>query len=90
MQLNKIVRSVCYFADTLNDKSLDKLNSIADQLQANGFELQTRRICFTGMSIEQVDAQIDDDSLFISVGMLNREQAHNQIDDFVRAGKHLL
>jgi len=85
MQNNKIIRSICFFTDNLDAGILEKIENIAQKLTGAGFEIQTRRICSTGITIKEIDSAFNDPSLYLSVGTLNRESARHQINDFLDA-----
>jgi len=84
-QKNKIIRSICYFTNTLEAGILDRIETIAERLAGAGFEIQTRRICSTEISIKEIDSAFQDSSLYLSVGTLSRETAHDQFNDFLNA-----
>lgn len=86
MELKKIVRSICYFSDEMDTGLFERLQTLAYRLEQNDFEVQTRRVCFGGLTIQEVDEQVDDSELFISVSSLNRTQAREQFDAFISAG----
>ena len=79
MQNNKIIRSVCYFADTLDAGIVENIDRIAHQLAGAGYEIQTKRICSTGITIKEIDSAFHDPSLYLSVGSLKRESARYQL-----------
>ncbi len=85
MQDNKIIRSICYFTDTLDAGVVEKIENIARKLSGSGYEIQTRRICSTGITIKEIDSAFDDPSLYLSVGSLDRESARDQFNDFLIA-----
>ena len=60
MQNNKIIRSICYFTDTLDAGIVEKIENIAGKLDSAGYEIQTRRICSTGITIKEIDSAFDD------------------------------
>jgi len=88
MELKKIVRSICYFSDEIDPGLFERLHKLTYQLEQNGYEIQTKRVCFTGMSIKDVDGAIDDDDLFVCVGSLKSSQAQAQLDDFINGGNN--
>ncbi len=88
MAFKKIIRSICYFSDTVDTKLFDRLNQIAQKLEQHNYEIQTRRMCLNGMTIKEVDDAIEDDGLFVAVGSLNLSQAREQFDDFVNGGNN--
>lgn len=85
MQNNKIIRSICYFTDTLDAGIVEKIENIARKLSGSGYEIQTRRICSIGITIKEIDSAFDDPSLYLSVGRLDRESARDQFNDFLIA-----
>lgn len=86
MQSNKIIRSICYFTDKLDIGVPEEIENIAGKLASAGYEIQTRRICATGITIKDIDSAIHDPSLYLSVGTLSRESAGAQINEFMEAG----
>jgi uncharacterized protein DUF711 len=86
MALQKIVRSICYFTDDADSGWYQRLNDLADRLTHANYEIQTKRICFGGSSIQAADDAVDDKSLFIAVGSLKTAQAQAQLDDFLSGG----
>lgn len=83
MQKNKIVRSICYFSDTLDIGILKRLETIAARLEADGYEIQTKRICSKDRSIAAIRSVFFDPSIYLSVGTLDRKTALNQFNDFI-------
>jgi hypothetical protein len=82
---NKIVRSVCYFTDTLHASIIERIANIALKLEGRGYEIQTRRICSNGFTAKEIDSAFNDPTLYLSVGRLSRKSAHHQINDFLNA-----
>jgi hypothetical protein len=85
MQHNKIIRSICYFTDTIENSILELIENIAEKLMGAGYEIQTRRICSSGITIKQIDSAFDDPAIYLSVGSLDRESARHQFNDFLNA-----
>jgi hypothetical protein len=83
MRKNKIIRSVCYFSDTLDIGILKQLEGITTRLEANDYTIQTKRICSKDSSIAAIRSVFIDPSLYLSVGTLDRETARNQFNDFI-------
>ncbi len=84
MHNNKIVRSVCYFTDTLDVGLLGRIEKIVAQLEANGYTIQTQRICSKGPSIKTIRSIFSTPSLYLSVGTLDRKTAGAQFNDFIK------
>ena len=83
MRKNKIIRSVCYFSDTLDIGILKQLEGITARLKAHDYTVQTKRICSKDSSIAAIRSVFIDPSLYLSVGTLDRETARNQFNDFI-------
>ena len=81
----KIIRGICYFSDTPDRGVLKGISRIAARLEDHGYALQTKRICFQGQTIREVDSLFRNERLFLSVGSLDRQSAGEQIHDFCRA-----
>jgi len=84
MHNNKIIRSICYFTDTLDVGLRDRIEKIATRLEAYGYIIQTRRICAKGPSIKTLRSIFNAPSLYLSVGTLDRKTADNQFNDFIK------
>ncbi len=83
--MHKVIRSVCYFTKEPSLKTLGKIDSIAKTLEANGFEIQTKRICSSGKSIKELDQIFNDPALYLSVGTLDLKIAQAELPDFYNA-----
>lgn len=81
----KIIRTLCYFAPQPAPEILGKLKEAEQKLLAQGYEIQTRRVCFEEKSIRAVDSWKIEESLYRSVGTLNRQRAASEIDAFLEA-----
>lgn len=85
MKPKKIIRSLCYFTRKLQPGIRETLARIDQRLNENGFEIQTQRICFGSEQIARVDAALDD-SIYLSIGGVDRERARESLHDFLNAG----
>jgi len=85
MQTNKIVRSICYFTNTLDTEISGLIGDIAARLEKHGYEIQTKRICTRGFGIKEIVSVFDDPSLHLSVGSLDRQASARQLVDFLNA-----
>ena len=83
---NKIIRSICYFTNTPDMGIAERIEYVAGKLANSGYEIQTRRICSTGIKIKDIASAFQDPSLYLSVGSLNRKSARSQVADFMGAG----
>jgi hypothetical protein len=73
MHNNKVIRSICYFTNSL-------------ETEFNGYLIQTKRICSKGIAVKEIDSAYKDPSLYLSVGTLDRDSANSQFHDFLNAG----
>ncbi|HHS14161.1 MAG TPA: DUF711 family protein [bacterium] len=85
MNTTKIIRSLCYFSHALHPDLEDRLATLSGQLGDAGYAIQTRRLCFLGQRIIDLDAAFPDPDLYVSAGGLDRKNASRQFDDFIRA-----
>ena len=83
MKREKIVRTVTGFAPYPHTPG-PTVHQIADVLVNHGYEVQTRRVCLGGASLDQAVDLVDDPELLISVGTLDRETAVAQLDTFLQ------
>lgn len=82
---NKLVRTICYFASSPSQKTIDRLNVIAEKLESKGYTIQTKRICSKDGDIKKLSDQINDKDISLNVGTINLESAIRQLPDFYRA-----
>ena len=75
-----IVRSLCLFADRLDDAVGGRLDTLATRLVDVGFALQTRRICVAGHGARDVAAAYADGTRFLSIGQLDRAALAREFD----------
>ncbi len=84
---NKVIRSVCWFAESPQAFHVPGEISRAEALLAeHGYTVQTRRICFKDSRIRSLASWNSWEDLYLSVGSLNSEAAREEIGDFLRAG----
>jgi hypothetical protein len=83
---NKIIRTICYFADREYDFALEQLNRVTNILLQNGYNIQTRRICAKEDEISNVDLLSDDKTLLLGAGTISRKSALIQLDDIFNSG----
>lgn len=81
---NKIVRSICYFAKQLNPDVFDRLADVQNTLLANGYTVQTRRICVAETPLESIAALNEDPSIFFGRGGFDRNSLAKALDGFMR------
>ena len=85
--MNKIIRSVCWFAESPSDSQVpDQLNAIESQLVEHGYEIQTKRVCFKQARLETLPHWDRDNGLFLSLGSLSPLSFFPILDHFLEAG----
>lgn len=82
MDTNKIVRAICYFSDNPSEQTVKKLDDIEKRLVEKNFLVQTKRLCSAKKDIRQLESTIKSDSMYLSVGSLNIDEAKPKLDDF--------
>ncbi len=83
---NKVIRTICYFADSQYDHVYSKLNSIADTLVGSGYEIQTKRICTNDGDFEKIESHFDDKSLLLGAGSIARTTIIRNLADIYNSG----
>jgi hypothetical protein len=84
---DKIVRTVCWFAESTGSRVLEELDRIEAILSGNGYTVQTRRVCFRNVPIADLESWCENEDLYLSAGGLNREAAWLQLHDFLRTSR---
>lgn len=85
MEINKIVRSICYFTDDPSGKTVDRLNAISDVLTKNLFIVQTQRICTSLKDITKLQKLIPDEHMYLSIGTIKLNNMRSYLDSFLVA-----
>jgi len=83
---NKVIRTICYFADRQYDHAYKKLNDIADTLEEFDYFVQTKRICTNEGDVKKIESHFNDESLLIGAGTLTRKSAIKQLQDIFNSG----
>lgn len=84
MSTEKVVRTICLFAENTGDGLFERVDEIAGRLEERGFLIQTKRICFANALIRDL-APLDNRGYYLGVGSLPLEQLVDQFDDFIAA-----
>lgn len=84
---NRIVRSICWFAESMAPRIPDELDRLGAILTGNGYTIQSRRICFRNMPIASLASWGSDGALYLSAGRLSREAARAHLNDFLRTDR---
>lgn len=79
--MEKIVRSVCFFAKKPSQRTADSIESVSEKLRSRGFTIQTKRIC-SPVKIKELNNGFASKADELSVGTLPEKNAREQMRDF--------
>lgn len=85
--MEKIIRSICIFSPELNKPALEKQHhKIAALLKANDFRIQTQRLCFKDVSINEIEAAFDPELGYLyALGSLDLQQTKAILPAFLHS-----
>ncbi len=75
MNEQKIIRTICVFAQSPDNMAIERLEKIAQKLEQNDYMVQTKRVASTIAHIDQLLALSKKGIEYISVGNITAEQA---------------
>ncbi len=81
--MDKIIRTICYFAENPNSKIIERLNEIEERLSNKGFQIQTKRACIPNMGFQELETKFADNSIFLGTGELSFGDSKKQLGDFL-------
>lgn len=81
---NKIIRTICWFTTEKNPNAPVRLDEIRKKTETLGYQVQTLRIVNPSLPIRILDEIYPKENYFISAGTLDRENAHNQLNDYLK------
>ncbi|MEM1134805.1 MAG: DUF711 family protein [Bacteroidota bacterium] len=81
----KIVRSLCLFAESIDALNIGKLASVREKLLAKGFVIQTERCCIPLKDFALLEAALPNKNLLISIGSCNLKFVIDNFYDFCKA-----
>ena len=73
MFVNKIVRTVCVFADEVTDKETQLIDTIVHLLTMHGYTIQTKRLCLSSYQTQLNEKLIEENNLMMGFGSFSRE-----------------
>ncbi|OGG08856.1 hypothetical protein A2154_02165 [Candidatus Gottesmanbacteria bacterium RBG_16_43_7] len=85
METNKIVRSICYFTQSVSAQVLDRLNTPRIRLKSNSFEIQTLRICVPYTGFSEVEQAVGDSTILTGVGNVEIDDIDRNMDSFYKS-----
>ncbi len=77
--MNKIVRTICLFGETLQTVQLEKFKDIEDKLQSLRFQIQTKRVC-SNDSFEKQNLDLED--IYVCAGSKSTEYLQKNLNLF--------
>lgn len=81
---NKVIRTICYFTPQPSSATAEKLSRIGNLLSERDYTIQTKRICVANnVAIKELREVIKNESILLSVGSLDFQEATNQLKDFL-------
>src|SRR3989344_3303199 len=84
--MDKIIRTVCYFIEDLDNEILNKLDKIENLLKNKGFKVQTKRICTKNTNCVKLKENVNNNLILLGIGRLNFEETKKRLNDFINAG----
>ncbi len=84
---NKIIRSICYFAQNYEASLETKLEDLTKLFQKNWYAIQTTRVCFGNKEMIYHIDQIKDRELYLSIWTLDFAQTMKYMDKFMQIPK---
>lgn len=85
MPNNEVVRSICYFTDAPDQKTVGRVNDLAAKISEGGYEVQTRRICSPFENPKELEHRIGDRTILLGVGPVLLQQALDTLPSFYQA-----
>jgi len=82
---NKIIRTICYFSSTVDEKTYSRIGEIANKLVSAGYQIQTKRICSPRknyQSIQELETKINGGDYLIGLGSVEYQSLVNDLSDF--------
>ncbi|UZR99361.1 DUF711 family protein [Chondrinema litorale] len=83
----KIIRSLCLFTEKLASDANDKLTELQKKLEAEGFLIQTKRICTNGKDFAKLELFYPEKDILLSVGNCDLKYVINNNYDFYKASR---
>lgn len=85
--MTKIIRSICVFTDKPSDSDTVKLEEIENKLIAEGYQIQTKRLCTKYTPISEIESATPKSVGYISIGKVSLAQLSGQLDDFLKSNR---
>lgn len=84
MESKKIIRTICYFTSSPSSEHVSKIELIANELEASGYNIQTKRICAPPENNDVLSKLLNDSSVgYANIGTLSYGEAIHNYDSFI-------
>src|SRR3989344_4751059 len=82
LSINKIIRTICYFTESLSNFSFQRLGALSQKLKDLNFEIQTTRICTKNDSIQTLSNILKGQTAIACIGSVTYESLASQLTAF--------
>jgi len=79
--MNKVIRTLCYFAESPSKATEERLNVLQERLEHHGYTIQMKRICSPNVIEAQSTEKLDDDIL-LSSGQFSYADILSELEHF--------
>lgn len=83
--MEKIIRTICLFADEVSNREIEELRKIALFLEENDFLVQTKRICLSSYKSQVNDKELLDKGILLGLGEQNLPGLEENFVDFLES-----
>ena len=83
--MDKIIRTICVFADKATEAEVALINRVAKLLEEHQFTIQTKRLCLSSYQPKLDDKLISDNNLMMGFGSFSREEFRSIFPHFVQS-----
>lgn len=84
MQMNKIIRTITLFTNTITDADIQRVHSLKETFQKKGFVVQTERICTRDNDFSSLHS-FDDGTILLSVGTVTPKTAASSLPKIIQS-----
>lgn len=83
--MEKIIRTICLFADEISSQEIEKLGKISQLLEEKNFLVQTKRICLSSYKSQVNDKELLDRGILLGLGEQNLSGLEQNFVDFLES-----
>lgn len=81
--MEKIVRTVCLFSESFQEKELSIFDTLLSLLHRKGFAVQTKRLCLPGYIEGSIDQELAARNILLGFGSQSYSTFRDHFDDFL-------